>query len=194
MINLCLKTMRRISKNTIVKSKQAFVLFLLMLCFQACNMHTPENYFGRTTLNTNRYHNLGARDFAEMKASKKANMLYGSFSDGELKIADSYETHVRGMKMAFLEEDIEKIKELKVTSETEDLIKTSLEVFEFVKSIYENYYIKIAKLMDKSASSEDLDTAMKKLESSVNQYHVKREALMQIAIPYAKENGIDVRF
>ncbi len=192
MINLCLETMRRIFKNTIVKSKHIFVL--LVICFQACNLHTPENYFGRTTLNTNRYHNLGARDFAEMKSSKKANMLYGSFDEGEFKTTDSYETHIRGMKMTFLDEDIKKIKELKVTSETEDLIKTSLEVFELVQSIYENDYIKIAKLMDDKASSEDLDAAMKKLERSVNQYYVKREALLGIAIPYAKQNKIDVRF
>ncbi len=188
------KTMRRIFKNTIVKSKQSLVLLMLTVCFQGCNMYTPENYFGRTTLNTNRYHNLGARDFAEMKASKKANMLYGSFSEGGFKTTESYETHIRGMKMTFLEEDIKKIKELKVTPETEDLIQTSLEVFEFVKSIYENDYIEIAKLMDKKASSEDLDAAMMKLENSVNQYHIKRETLMEIAIPYAKQNKIDVRF
>jgi len=177
-----------------MKNKQILVLSMIILFFQSCNFHTPENYFGRTALNTNRYHNLGARDFSEMKASKKANMLYAEFADGEFKIAESYEAHVRGMKMYFVNEDIDKVKELKVTEDTESLIKTSLEVYNLAKSIYENDYIKIAKLMDTNASPDAIAVAMQKLENSVNQFHKKRDALMEIAIPYAEENGIDVTF
>ncbi|TPN87498.1 hypothetical protein [Aquimarina algicola] len=176
-----------------MKNRVLLVLSFITIFLQSCNFHTPENYFGRTTLNTNKFRQLGKRDFNEMRASKKANMLK-IYKDDAFVDTDNYEEYVRYSKIKGIEEDIEKIKELKVTDDTEAMINASLEVFTYVKSIYENEYIEICKLMDTNATDEKIETAIQDLEQKLVEYDAKMEKLMEVAVPYAESNGIKVQY
>ncbi|WP_146052862.1 hypothetical protein [Aquimarina sp. I32.4] len=176
-----------------MKRRLTLILLILATSLQSCNFDTPENYFDRTTLNINKYLELGGKDFDSMKQLKSSNMLYGNV-DGEYKPVDSYETHVRTLKIPTITEDLDKIKALKVTPDTKDLITASLDVFTFIKSTCEKDYIDISKLLDSQAPSYQIEAAIQKLENSLSEYDTKRATLMKIAKSYAEKHKINVDF
>ena len=170
------------------------ILFLVLIAIQSCSVDTPESYFGKTTLNVNKYIDMGARDFQRMVELHDQGALYAKV-DGEFIPSDSYESHIKTYKILDIETDIENIKRLKSTDDTKEMINASLEVFNFIKSKYETDYIRIAKLLDDKVDKEKIDTAILKFEEqNLSEFTKKINALYDIALPYAKDNGMDVKF
>jgi len=172
------------------------ILFLVLLAIttQSCTTDTPDSYFGKTTLNVNKYSQMGATDFQRMREFHDQNALYAKVND-EFIPSDSFEAHIKTYKIFNIETDIENIKKLKPTEETKEMINASLAVFNFIKSKYETDYVKIAKLMDDKVGKEKIDTAIQKFEEqNLSKLDKKLKALFDIAMPYAKKNGMDVKF
>ena len=175
--------------------KIKLLLALLIFSFlQSCKMeNTPEEYFDRSALNTNLFMEFGGRDIKTMEQNKKANQLL-AFDDKSTFPAKSYEDHVLRFKVLQINQSIEKIKELKPTDETKPMIDASLDLFNFVKEKYETDYIKICRLMDKNAPKEEIDKAIVEMEStSFPVFAQKYKKLWDLALPYAKNHGIEVK-
>lgn len=176
-----------------MKIKLVLFFIVIALFFKSCNFDNPKSYIGKTVLNTNRYIKLGAQEINDMKAKKKANLLQ-IYVDNEFKSTDSYETYVRESKINIIKEDIEKVKTLKVTSETKNLINASLTVYNTIKKTYEEDYIKISKLLDLKAPEADINIAIEHMENTLSVYDSQLKTLMQIAKSYADKNGIKNNF
>jgi len=171
-----------------------FFLVFIAITIQSCSNDTPESYFGKTTLNVNKYSSLGAIDFQRMAESHDQNGLYAKVND-DFVPSDSFEAHIKTYKVFNIETDIEKIKKLKPTEETKEMINASLEVFNFVKSKYKTDYIKIAKLIDDKVDKEKVDIAIQNFEEqNLGEFDKKLKILYDIAMPYAKKNGMKVEF
>lgn len=169
-------------------------LFFLAIITQSCSVDKPESYFSKTTLNVNKYINMGTKDFQHMIGSQNQGGLFAKVDD-KFVPSDNFEAHVKTYKIFNIETDIESIKKLKPTEDTKELIEASLEVFNFIKSKYETDYIKIAKLMDQKAGQAIIDTAIREFEEqNLEELDKKIEALHTVALPYAKANGIEVSF
>ena len=170
------------------------ILFLTAILTQSCTFDKPEDYFAKTTLNINKYSDMGLGDFQQMRRLQNANAMYAKV-DGEFIPSNSYEAHIKTLKIYEIEKDIEKIKNLKSTEDTKKMISASLEVFNFVKSKYETGYVKIAKLMDDKVDQNKIDLAIKGFEKqNLSELNKKINSLMDIALPYAENNRIDVKF
>ena len=167
---------------------------LLLIVLQSCKMeNTPEEYFDITSLNTNLFMEFGSKDFQTMEQNKKANQLIAFDEKGTFP-AKSYEDHVLRYKVAFLNQSIKKIEDLKPTDETAPMINASLDLFNFVKKTYENDYVKIARLLDKNESRENIDKAIAEMEAAAFPvFEEKYKKLWNLALPYAKNHGIDVK-
>lgn len=178
------------SKNKLTK----FSLLLFVILLQSCSVDTPESYFGKAVLNVNQYIDLGSKDFQRMVETQSVNSLYVQV-DGEFIMSDNFEKHIKTYKIFTLDADIEKVKSLKVTEDTKEMISASLDVLNFVKSKYETDYIEIAKLLDQKAEKTVINTAIRKFEEeNLEKFIAKIDALHKLAIPYAKANGIEVSF
>ncbi len=170
------------------------LLILLVIAMHSCSFDEPESYFGKTTLNVNKHIDIGAKDFQHMMELQSHNALY-AIIDGKSIPSDNFEAHIKTYKILNIETDIESIKKLKPTEDTKELIAKSLEVFNFVKSIYETDYIEIAKLLDQKADKTIIDKAIMAFEEqNLEELSKKIDALHTIALPYAKANGIEVSF
>lgn len=155
--------------------------------------NTPEEYFDRSALNTNLSMQFGGKDFKTMEQNKKSNQLL-AFDDKSMFPAKSYEDHVVRFKVLQLNQSMEKIKELKPTEETKPMIDASLDLFNFVKEKYETDYTKICLLMDKNASIEKINKAIVEMESTTFPvFSQKYKKLWDLALPYAKNHGIEVK-
>lgn len=177
-----------------MKMKNILIAFLLLMVLQSCKMeNTPEEYFDRSALNTNLFMEFGSKDFKTMEQNKNANQLIAFDEKGTFP-AKSYEDHILRFKVAYLNQSIEKIKDLKPTDETKPMIDASLDLFNFVKKTYENDYVKIARLMDKKEPKETVEKAIADMEVKVFPvFEAKYKKLWDLALPYAKEHGIQVK-
>ena len=170
------------------------IIFFLAIVIQSCSTDTPESYFSKTTLNVNKYIGMGAKDFQNMIGFQSQGDLFAKV-DGKFVPSDNFEAHVKTYKIFNIETDIENIQKLKPTEETKEMINASLEVFNFVKSKYETDYIKIAKLLDDKVGKQKIDAAIRNFEKqNLEELNKKIDILYSIAIPYAKNNDIEVSF
>lgn len=179
-------------KNFKMTSKIKLLSLLLLSLFMQSCQNTPEEYFDTTALNTNTLTEFGGKDFRTMELNKKSNQLL-AFDEKSTFPAKSYEDHILRFKIPYIDQIIEKIKDLKPTEETTPLINASLDLFEFVKGKYKTDYIKIAKLMESNAPKEEIDKAIAEMEkTSFPEFDAKYKKVWDLAMPYAKEHGIQV--
>ncbi len=96
-------------------------------------------------------------------------------------------------KIQFLETNFEKLKQLKETSDTRNMLHASVSLYEFVLPVYKNEYSQLAKLYDDNAPKEQLQLLAKDIH---DKYYVKFDQLFNDLIntgkPYADKNNIKV--
>lgn len=177
-----------------MKTKTLLFAAMVFLFFQSCKMeNTPEEYFDITTLNTNIFFEFGSRDFKRMQQDKNGGQLM-AFDDKSTFVAKSYEDHILRFKIPYLQQAIDKIKDLKPTDETAPMINASLDLFNFVKKTYQTDYLKTARLMDQNVSQEEIDKAILKIDTdNAPEFDRRYKKLRDLALPYATKHGIKVK-
>lgn len=171
-----------------------FALTILLLFLQSCGIGTtPENYFDRTALNTNLFSGFGAEDFENYLAAKSQNSLYTELENKEWVLQDKLEPHIKTFIIPKLEESMEKVEALSKTSRTEKMIEASLKLHQFTLEKYNTDYITIAKLIDADAPESEITEAIIKFnDENYEKYWDLHTKLMDVALPYAEANNIDV--
>ena len=169
-------------------------LFLVVIILHSCTVDKPQSYFGKTTLNVNKYATFGAQDLLDMIESQKHTGLYAEIN-GEFILSDNLEAHIKTYKLVGIEKDIEAVKNLSPTEDTKEMINASLAVFNFIKSKYETDYLKITKMVNEKIDITIINKAIREFEEKNKPILNKKiETLYNIALPYAKANGIEVSF
>jgi hypothetical protein len=128
-----------------------------------------------------------------MQQDKNGGQLM-AFDDKNTFVAKSYEDHILRFKIPYLQQAIEKIKDLKPTDETAPMINASLDLFNFVKKKYETDYLKTARLLDQKVSQEEIDRAILKIDTdNAPEFNRRYKKLRDLAIPYAAKHGIQIK-
>lgn len=170
--------------------KSAIILLILIwICFIGCGKTTPEEYFNRAVLNINMFSGFAGNGMLRQLESPSVKL---SDDGGTVPMPRS---EIINTKINFIEENYEKVKNLKVTEETKDMITASLALYEFVLPVYKTDYIQLAELYDKNAPKEQT-------ESFANSIHDKYSAkfgelfdkLVSYGKDYAKKNSINVKW
>ena len=166
------------------------LLVLCCLLFTSCNPSTPEYYFDIAVLNT--------------------NMLTGFASDGlarELESASEQLDPATGkavpilrkeemkQKIQFLDEGFAKLKDLKETPDTKEMLQSSIALYEYVLPVYKKDYMELANLYDQGAAKEKTESMA---ESIHQKYYPKFDELYKkvtnVGKQYADRHSIKVNW
>jgi len=176
--------------------KSKFILFIgIITLFQSCSFfeHTPDRIFGKAALNTNSYVDMCSGDLETMIANKEEKSLFANLGDNEWILQDNIELHLTTYKIPELQTAIKEIEELPRNSATKEMLDRSLIFFNFVLEQYQGDYLAIGKLVDSGVSERDVELAIINFErKNLPKFQEMHESLMEVAIPYAESNGIEV--
>ena len=159
--------------------------------FTSCNTATPENYFDIAVLNCNMMQGFASEGLQRELESPTVQMVNGNKDQVEpmkrKEIIDS--------KIQFIEPNLEKIKQLKETEDTKDMLHASAALYEYVIPVYKNEYQQLAKLYDDGASKEQIQS----LEQSIEQKYFPgfEELFNKLTAAgklYAEKNNIKVNW
>lgn len=164
------------------------------LIFLSCEQTAPRKYVERTVLNTNlvsgRYTPSYFNEVRELKKQGRIKV----FKDGKMEKGTAVE-YVMQNTIDPVDESIKKVKGLKKTEDTRDLIAASLDVFRYGRKIFENEYVSIAKMLDENRPQEEIDSAIQKIfETHDREMEKKLRYLDELAIPYAKKHNVPLNF
>lgn len=166
--------------------KKRFIYILTIILFlQSCNNTSPEQYFDKTTLNTNAVYSFGRNDFIDYLDFDK---------NGKQLNKNSCLEYVQRQTVS-LKQYIEGVKELKPTEDTKPLIDNSLSLYTAIEKVYENEYVALAKSIDKGTTKQELLASITAIENKhLSEISTLYNQLKEVAIPYAQKNGIKVKF
>jgi hypothetical protein len=170
------------------------LVLLVGVIFQSCNTASPRKYIEVAVLNTNRITRMYQPGFfSEMRELKNQNRLT-VFENGKPKNGTAVE-YVRQTAITPVEEYIAKVRVLKETDDTRDLLTASLDVLQYGKGIFESDYISIAKMLDEDKSQAEVDAAIQKLfETRDPEMEEKFKRLDGLAIPYAEKHDVPLEY
>lgn len=174
---------------------------------QSCNTTTPENYFAETTLNTNSVESFSSlyKNYLSGGLDGKTVLPNGKVLDsgsGMLIVepdgkttrqATSYVEYVEKVKVKEISDAIAKVKELKSTDETKEMINLSLDYLTEAEKLYKTELVNIAKMIDAKAPKEEIEKFAQSLDEKYQPIlDAKKQKLFAVAIPYAEKNGLRV--
>jgi len=167
----------------------ASIFVCCCLVFASCNTATPEKYFDLAVLNTNMLTGFADDGEARQFESPSAKM------DDKGQAVAMKRSEVIDTKLKFLEEDVKKLKGLKETPDTREMLQTSLSVYEYVLPVYKTEYVQLARLYDEGASKETIEAHVKTIhEKYFPRYSELLARLISIGKIYAERHSIKVNW
>jgi hypothetical protein len=171
-------------KNGIV----AGILAVCLLC-AGCNTATPEKYFDVAVLNVNTVVGF-ANDGMVRRLNEPGVKLVEGTKDQTTPMTRK-ETIEQEIK--FIEEHLDKVKGLKQTEDTKEMLERSIALYEYVLPVYKNEYTKLAALYDQNAPKEQLQAATAAISDKYAAGFAKlHDQLMASGKLYAKKHNINV--
>jgi hypothetical protein len=163
-----------------------FVCWTVMLT--ACNTTTPENYFDQAVLNTNMLSSFASDRLTQEIVSYSAQSEAAKAQN--MSAVKSLE-----MKVQFIENALKKIKALKETDDTREMLKASIAVHEYVLPVFKNEYMDLAKQSDNGVLKEEIARQAEVIANKYGpQYDVLMNKLTDIGKVYAQKHGIQVNW
>lgn len=171
-----------------LQSIRFYVLMVAVLTATACkfSLNSPEEYFDRAALNTNTLSRFGGEYFnTYQKYIKQVN------GQNDFNTCEKY---LSNYSIAFAKRDLKKVKALTSTEETKPMIDASIDLYNFVLESYQTDHLQIARMIDRQAPVEEINTAINKLNTkSYESFVLKYDKLWKIAEQYAKDHDITVK-
>jgi len=168
-----------------------FFFIISVFLFTACNTATPEKYFDVAVLNCNMMHGFATNGLVRELESPSVKMVDGNKD----KFEPMKRKEIIDSKIESLEPYLEKVKSLKQTDETKEMLQASINLYEFVLPVYKNEYQQLAKLYDDGAAKEQVDAYALSIEQKYfpkfAELYDKLEAAGKV---YAAKNNINVRW
>ncbi|MCG2615494.1 hypothetical protein LZZ85_14435 [Terrimonas sp. NA20] len=132
----------------------AFALSAVIL-FSGCEDATPERYFDLAVLNSNLIVGF-ANDGFQRELDQPSVMLVEGSRDSSrpMKRKDVVDDKIR-----FVEGNLTKLKDLKETTDTKDILHASIQLHEFILPVYRNEYQSLASMYDDGAHNDSIRTA-----------------------------------
>jgi hypothetical protein len=131
---------------------QLRLLVFAALLLLACNMATPEKYFDVAVLNCNMMMGFAGAEVPRDISEPSAKMDPANKD----KVIQMTHKEMVDSKVEFFEDNLGKLKKLKETAETREMLQASLALNELVIPVYKNEYQQLAKLYDDGASKNEI--------------------------------------
>ena len=174
------------SKITPRLSSIAFCLFLV-----SCDTATPENYFDRAVLNCNLIHGFAGSGLRRELESPSVKLS----ETGNGETIPMKRKEVIDNAITSLETNFEKVKKLKETDDTRDILQASVALYEFVLPVYKTEYQQLARLHDEGAAREEIDSLARSIGTRYrSDFEKLSDRLTAAGKPYAARHGIKVNW
>ena len=165
------------------------LLIFCSLYLISCGTTPPEKYFNIAVLNTN-----------ILAGFANTGMLRQLDSPSE-KLTDNNETvpmkraEIINDKTKTVEENFGKIKDLKETDETKEMLQASVALYEFVLPVFKNEYTQLAASFDNGAPENITDTEAQAIHDKYfSKYDELYKNLISAGKAYAEKNNIKVNW
>lgn len=169
--------------------KKLVFVFASIILLASCS-HTPREYFDQAALNCNLLYGFAGYEIKRDLVSVQERLA----DEKTMKMEPVTRASVVKEKLARVEENYEKVKNLGSNDEAAEMLKASAALYEFVIPVYKNEYAQLAALYDENAPAEKIAAAEKNI---TDKYAAKFEELYNNVIKtgtaYAEKNGIEVR-
>ena len=173
-------------KNYITVS---LLFFACILC-SSCNTATPEKYFDVAVLNSNMLVGFASNGFLRQldAPSSKLDPSTGNTLPVTRK-------ELIGDRIKWLEEGYGKVKDLKETEETKEMLQSSAALYEYILPVYKKEYIELADLYDGNAASDKVEAKAKEInEKYFAGFNSLYDKLINIGKGYAAKHNIKVNW
>ncbi|MBG9377639.1 hypothetical protein I5907_15450 [Panacibacter sp. DH6] len=168
----------------------AAVLFSATLLV-ACNTATPDKYFDIAVLNCNVLHGFANDILLQELQNPGVKLVEGSTE----KTEPLTRKEVIESKISYIEESYSKVRDLKETAETKEMLSASKAVYAYVLPVYKNEYTQLAKKFDEGAPADELDAMAQHITTTYAAGFEKlMTALTDAGKPYAAKNNIPVKW
>jgi hypothetical protein len=180
------------TKLRTMKKNIFFLLFIIPYClFTACNSATPENYFDRAVLSCNMMHGFASEGLKRELDNPSVKLVEGTKD----QTTPMKRKEIIDSRTQYLESNLEKIKALKETDDTKNMLQASIALYEYVLPVYKNEYQQLAKLNDDGASKEQVEGLEKSIEEKYfPAFETLFNKLTAEAKTYATKNKIQVNW
>ncbi|MDR2146618.1 MAG: hypothetical protein LBE91_09200 [Tannerella sp.] len=174
-----------------------FLASLLLIFVGSCDFtgERPGKIFNTIALNANKIPRSFEYQFRDMMIRKEDNsLIVVDPQTNEMKKASCVE-YVAFHYAIMFNSDLDNIKKLKATDETQPIIDAGLELFTFADEIYKNDFPRIAKMIDEGMPEEEIKAAVEELDNTKGiELDEKYGEMMDLMIPYADKHGVKYEF
>ena len=168
---------------------QKLLFFCCCLFLTACYTAPPGKYFDIAVLNSNMLVGFAGEGMLAQLESPSVKM------DGAGKPVAMKRSEVISTKIQFVEDSFKKVKGLKETGDTRDMLQTSLALYEYVLPVYKREYTQLAMLYDKHASKKLIESQAQAIHDKYyTGYEELYTRLINIGKSYAREHAIKVNW
>jgi len=173
-----------------MKNQTVLFFLLSLVVITSCTNPPPEKYFDIAVLNTNLLSGFAGNGFSRSLESPSGKLAEGS--DTPVPMTRSEEINFR---LNTIEENYNKVKNLKETSETKEMIQASKALYEYVLPVLKKEYVSLAKLYDNNSPKETIAVAARELEERYKaNYTSLYEKLIVAGKQYAEKHHIKVNW
>lgn len=181
-----MKTSAGILKKRIL---QLFVISACCCILASCEQPTPHDYFARAVLNCNLIHGFAGKGLQSQLASPSVKLTDAKTGAS----APMKRKEVIDDKIASVEESLAKVRKLRQTDDTRDVVQASIALHEYVLPVYRNEYQQLAKLYDDGAPKAEIES----LASAITTKHGPKFETLSANLtaagkPFAARHGIKV--
>lgn len=173
------------------KGKLLALAAIVCLLQAACNTASPEKYFDIAVLNCNMMYGFAGDGMSRQLESPSVKMVNGNKDEfAPMKRKEVIESRVRS-----IEPNLQKIRDLKTTGETKEMLEASEALYNYVLPVYKNEYYQLAALYDEGASQEEIQAYTQSISDKYYDGYVKHFTRLETAAKlFAEKHGINVNW
>ncbi len=119
----------------------------------SCDDASPKTCFDRAVLNCNLIHDFASKGLLSQLESPSVKLTDAKTGAS----APMKRKEVIDGKIAFIEQSLEKVRKLRQTDDTRDIVQASIALHEYVLPVYRNEYQQLAKLYDDGAAKGPIE-------------------------------------
>lgn len=169
----------------------SFTLINICCLLTACNTATPEDYFDTAVLNVNMLAGFSGDGLQRELESPSVKLVEGSTTQTE----PMKRKEIIDNKIQFIESSLQKVRELKQTDDTKEMLQSSIALYEYVLPVYKNEYTQLAKLYDEDESPEQVEAYVHYIYDRYSRkYDELYNDLISKGKSYAQKNNIKVNW
>lgn len=170
------------------------LLLPLVVCsclVSSCETTTPQQYFDRAVLNGNLMHGFAGSGMERQLKEPSVKLVDPAGSE----FVAMKRKEVIDNKLLSIEDAYVKVKKLKETEDTRELLQASRALYEYVLPVYRNEYRELARLYDEGAPANEIEALGHSIEEKYRAgFESRMGALRAVGEPFAARHGIQVRW